>query len=142
MTHKRKTIRDRVTTLLTGLTTTTTNVFPSRVYPVEASKLPALLIYVGSEEADSESDSMGNKKTIDAELRIEVRAAKSTDIDDQLDTIFEEVQAAIATDRKLSNALLKRINYVGIDDLEWLGEGDQEHATMTIQYSCTYEATL
>ena len=142
MTHKRQTIRDNLTTLLTGLTTTASNVFPSRVYPVEASAPPALLIYVGSEEADEESDSMGNTRTVAAEINIEVRDAKSTGLDDRLDTILEEVQAAIAGDRKLSGTLRKRIDYLGIDGPEWNNEGDQEHASMIIQYRATYEVTL
>lgn len=142
MTHPRKTIRDRATTLLTGLTTTTTNVFPSRVYPVESTKLPCLLVYVGPEEADIEADSMGRVKIINAELLIEVRAAKSSDIDDQLDLILEEVQAAIATNRNLTNALKRNAMYLGIEGPEWSAEGEIEHASMTIQYTVTYEVTL
>ena len=142
MTHKRQTIRDNVATLVTGLTETGSNVFSSRVYPVEAAALPCLLVYVGSEEADTDSDSMGNVRTIIADLNIEVRAAKSTGLDDQLDDILEDVQAAIAADRKLSSTLARRIDYVGIDGPEWSDEGDQEHARMVIQYQCTYQVTL
>lgn len=141
MTHPRKTIRDKVTTLVTGLTTTGTNVFPSRVYPIESSKLPALLIYTGSEEA-SEDDSMGNSRVIEAEVNIEVRSGKSSGLDDQLDTILEEVQAAMASDRKLSGSLIRRAQYQGIEGPEWSDEGDKEHAVMVIQYIATYEVTL
>lgn len=142
MTHKRKTIRDNATTLLTGLSTTGSNVFASRVYPVEAASLPALLIYVGEEETDDSVDSMGNVKVVVARLNIEVRAAKSTGIDDQLDTILEEVQTAIAGNRNLSGALLRRIDYRGIEGPEWSAEGEVEHAAMTIRYDATYEVTL
>ena len=40
MAHKRTSIRNNVTTALTGLTTTGSNVFESRIYPNELSKLP------------------------------------------------------------------------------------------------------
>ena len=43
MAHQRKTIRDQVITYLTGLTTTGSNIFNSRVYPNEQSKLPLLM---------------------------------------------------------------------------------------------------
>lgn len=142
MTHKRKTIRDNATTLLTGLTTTGSNVFASRVYPVESASLPVILVYVGPEEALDDESSMGNTKVIAAELNLEVRAAKSTGLDDQLDLILEEVQTQIATDRKLSNTLVKRLNYLGIDGPEWSDEGEKEHAVMTIQYQAIYEVTL
>ena len=85
---------------------------------------------------------MGNTRTVAAEINIEVRDAKSTGLDDRLDTILEEVQAAIAGDRKLSGTLRKRIDYLGIDGPEWNNEGDQEHASMIIQYRATYEVTL
>lgn len=142
MTHKRKTIRDNAATLLTGLTTTGSNVFASRVYPVESASLPALLIYVGPEEALDEEDSMGNTKVVEAELNLEIRAAKASGLDDQLDLILEEIQAQVATDRKLSNTLVKRLNYLGIDGPEWSDEGEKEHAIMIIQYGAVYEVTL
>ena len=43
--HLRQQIRERIGTTLTGLSTTGTNVFQSRVYQLEDSNLPALLIY-------------------------------------------------------------------------------------------------
>ena len=49
--HVRQQIRERIGTTLTGLTTTGSNVFESRVYPLEDSKLPALIIYTKSEES-------------------------------------------------------------------------------------------
>lgn len=142
MTHKRETIRNRATTLVTGLSTTGSNVFASRVYPVESASLPALLVYLGSEDVDPEMDAMGTTKVVMAELNLEVRAAQSANLDDQLDDILEEVQAAIATDRKLNGALIKRLDYQGVDGPEWIDEGKKATATMTIKYLATYEVTL
>lgn len=141
MTHKRQTIRENAASVLTGLTTTGSNVFASRVYPVESTALPCLLVYIGPEEA-TEGASMGNTKLIEAELNITVLAAKASGLDDQLDDITEEVQAALSGDRKLSGAVLRRLDYKGIDGPEWSDEGDKDHARMTIQYIATYEVTL
>ena len=43
--HIRQQIRERAGTVLTGLTTTGTNVFETRIYPLSNTNLPALAIY-------------------------------------------------------------------------------------------------
>ena len=43
--HKRQQIREAVGTRITSLTTTGSNVFQSRVYPLETGNLPALIVY-------------------------------------------------------------------------------------------------
>ena len=53
MAHARKQIRDQLKTTLTGLTTTGSNVFNSRVYDHDA--LPCISIYTLSEELGDES---------------------------------------------------------------------------------------
>ena len=47
--HLRQQIRERIGTTLTGLSTTGSNVYQSRVYQLEDSNLPALLIYTKSD---------------------------------------------------------------------------------------------
>lgn len=143
MTHPRQTIRDNAVSLLTGLATTGANVFPSRVYPVEYGKLPALAVYMGAEQpADSDLQSMGYTREIEAELMVDVIAAASTGLDDQLDAILSEIQAAIAADRTLSGALTRTAEYGGVDAPEFSDQAETEHATMTVTYTVTYEVTL
>jgi hypothetical protein len=55
--HVRQQIRERIATTITGLTTTGSNVYQSRVYPLDSVSLPALLVYTLSE--GSEVDTMG-----------------------------------------------------------------------------------
>jgi hypothetical protein len=43
--HLRKQIRDNVVTALTGLSTTGSRVYGSRVYPMAAANLPGLCVY-------------------------------------------------------------------------------------------------
>ena len=50
--HIRQQIRERVGTVLTGLTTTGSNVFETRVYPLENTNLPALVIYTKDETSE------------------------------------------------------------------------------------------
>ena len=49
MVHVRRSIRDNVVTAVIGLSTTGSNVFRSRVYPLGTNKLPALCVYTDSE---------------------------------------------------------------------------------------------
>ena len=50
--HIRQQIRERVGTTLTGLSTTGSNVFQSRVFNLEESNLPAIIIYTKSEAGE------------------------------------------------------------------------------------------
>ena len=70
MAHYRQQIRERVATTLTGLATTGSNVFQSRVYPLENNKLPCLLVYT-TEEA-SEPIVMTPPRTIEKMLNLKV----------------------------------------------------------------------
>ena len=70
--HIRQQIRERVATTLTGLTTTSSNVFQSRVYPLENANLPAIIIYTKSE--DSEPVVIGTNRLMNRELTLAVEA--------------------------------------------------------------------
>ena len=85
--HVRMQIRNQVVTQLTGLTTTTSHVYDSRVYPLEAGNLPALLIYTKSE--DSEPIEIGSNRTSQRMLSLVVEAyvKSATNFEDTLDTI-------------------------------------------------------
>ena len=95
MAHKRTSIRNNVTTTLTGLTTTGSNVFESRIYPNELAKLPLLNIYSNTET--SELLSIG-KIERNVEIMVEGFAKATANIDEALDTIAKEVEIALATD--------------------------------------------
>ena len=79
MAHKRTSIRNNVTTALTGLTTTGSNVFESRIYPNELSKLPLLNIYSNTET--SELSSIG-KIERNLEIQVEGFAKATANIDE------------------------------------------------------------
>ena len=96
--HIRQQIRERVRTTLTGLTTTGSNVYQSRVYNLEDSKLPAIIIYTKSE--DSELLEMGSSRTMQRNLSLVVEAyvKANSNYDDTIDTIAKEVEAAMGAD--------------------------------------------
>jgi|TARA_R110000822_G_scaffold3874_1_gene16506 hypothetical protein len=95
MAHKRTSIRNNVTSTLTGLTTTGSNVFESRIYPNELAKLPLLNIYSNSET--SELASIG-KLDRSLEIMVEGFAKATSNVDEALDTIAKEVEVALAND--------------------------------------------
>ena len=68
MAHIRQSIRDNAVTAVTGLSTTGSNVFRSRVYPLGTNKLPALCVYTDSEVV--EYNRLDREKDIDCTVDI------------------------------------------------------------------------
>jgi hypothetical protein len=134
--HVRQQIRERIGTTLTGLTTTGSNVFQSRVYPLEASNLPALVIYTKSEEA--EPLVIGSNRTSERvlSLAVEIYAKLTTNFDDTVDTISKEVETAIAADTTV-NGLAKDI-YLDNTDIEYNGEAEQPVGFATLTFLINY----
>lgn len=124
MAHVRTSIRTAIATRLTGLTTTSTRVYPSRIQPLADANLPCLRVYLDDEEIGT--DSMAADVWLDrqATLRVECCAKAVSGLDSTLDTMLAEVEAAIGTGDATFGALLKSrpiINAVSVDmddDLE------------------------
>ena len=99
MAHVRKAIREHVVTTITSLSTTGSNVYETRYFPLQTANLPALLVYTLDETV--EEYTMGsNTRTQHRSLNLIIEAhCRGTDnIDDTLDTIAEEVEEAMVTD--------------------------------------------
>jgi len=127
MSHLRQQIREQVATTLTGLTTTGSNVFQSRIYPMEQAKLPGLIVYSVSEQTAPLT--MGATRDIEAVLTLAVEIyAKGSGLDDTLDTACKEVQVAMAADRDV-NSLAKDIQ-MDSTEITFAQESDAGYATM------------
>tara|TARA_R100000655_G_scaffold83045_1_gene122582 strand:+ start:1592 stop:2023 length:432 start_codon:yes stop_codon:yes gene_type:complete len=139
MAHKRQAIRERVASTLTGLTTTGSNVFQSRVYPIENTKLPCLLIY--TREETSEPLVMNPPRTIEKVLSlvIEGYVKANTNFDDTIDTICEEVEEALFTDRLINNLALD--SFLINTDISYNGEGDNPLGIVVMTFQITYHHT-
>ena len=98
MAHIRKTIRENIGTALTGLSTTGTSVFESRTFPLNFSALPALLIYTKDEEVIEFSLKTPRTQFRQLQVVIEAHIKGTSNIDDTIDTIAEEVEEAMVTD--------------------------------------------
>jgi hypothetical protein len=134
--HVRQQIREKIGTTLTGLTTTGSNVFESRVYPLENANLPALIIY--TKEESSEPIVIGTQRLMSRELSVVVEGyAKATsNFDDTIDTISKEVEAAIAADRTLDG--LAKDTYLESTEIEFNSEGEKPLGYVSLTFLTNY----
>ena len=134
--HVRQQIREYFGTTLTGLTTTGSNVYESRVYPIENTKLPALVIYTKSET--SEPIVIGTDRLMSRELSVVVEGyAKATsNFDDTIDTISKEVEEAIAADRTLDG--LAKDTYLESTEIEFNAEGEKPLGYVSLTFLTNY----
>jgi hypothetical protein len=136
MSHVRQQIRDDIVTTLTGLTTTGSNVFRSRIFPLEETNLPALCIYTKSET--SEYDTIGLPRSVNRVLDVAVEAYVKgvSNYDNTLDTIAVQMEEAIAADITLGG--LAKDAQITAFEADFAGDGEQPVAvgrfTVTVEY--------
>lgn len=136
MAHVRKQIRDNVVTALTGLTTTGSNVFRSRVYPIETSKLPGLAIYTDSEDIEAQTVNPPRTQFRTLTVTVDCYVKGVSNFDNDLDTISEEVEEALAAD--ITRGGLAKDTRVSSFQADFSGEGEQPIATGKISIEVDY----
>lgn len=135
--HVRRQIREAVAARVTGLAATASRVFQSRVYPLEATDLPGLLISTKSESV-AEMDLVANP-LLERQLvmLVEAVAQATADLDDTLDEICRQVEVAIATSSVAQLGGAKAI-VLESTEIELSSEGEQPIGRATMQYRATY----
>ena len=135
MAHLRQSIRERIATDVTGLSTTGSNVFQSRVYPVEDGSLPCLLVYTTSEE--SEVTEMASPRAMTRFLNVIVQGVVgATTPDDTLDTISKEVEVALAGDVTINS--LANNSFLSSTEIEFNAEGAKPIGIVRLNYLVEY----
>ena len=135
MAHLRQSIRERIATDVTGLSTTGSNVFQSRVYPIEDGSLPCLLVYTTSEE--SEVTEMASPRPITRILNVVVQGVVgATTPDDTLDTISKEVEVALAGDVTINS--LANNSFLSSTSIEFNADGAKPIGTVMLNYIVEY----
>ena len=135
MAHLRQSIRERIATDVTGLSTTGSNVFQSRVYPVEDAALPCLLVYTTSEE--SEVTEIASPRPMTRFLNVIVQGVVgATTPDDTLDDISKEVEVALAGDVSINN--LANNSFLSSTTIEFNAEGAKPIGTVMLNYIVEY----
>lgn len=135
--HLRRQIRERAATTLTGLTTTGSNVFQSRVYPMESAGLPGLCIYTTEETVEIQS--MGGTRNVsrDLTLIVEGYATDSANVDDTLDQIGKEIEIAMSGDITFND--LAQDSYLSSVEITLSGDGSTGIGKITHSYTVVYQ---
>ena len=135
--HLRRQIRERAATTLTGLSTTGSNVFQSRVYPMESAGLPGLCIYTTEETVEIQS--MGGTRNVsrDLTLIVEGYATDSANVDDTLDQIGKEIEIAMSGDITLND--LAQDSYLSSVEITLSGDGSTGIGKITHSYTVVYQ---
>lgn len=139
MAHVRKNIRDNITTTLTGLATTGSNVFQTRLFPIEESKVPALCIYTKSEQTEFATMARPRTQMRELEVMVEAYIKGTSELDNTIDTIAVEVEEALSADvTRGGYAKDTRITSV---DIEFNGDAEQSVGVARFTVAVDY-ATL
>ena len=136
MAHVRKQIRDNIVTTITGLATTGSNVYRTRVYPLADAKLPGLAVFTDSEEIEPSTITPPRTQMRTLTVRIEAFVKGVSNFDDQLDTISEEVEEALAA-VITRGGLAQDTRNIGFE-ADFSGEGDQPVGVGRISVSVDY----
>jgi hypothetical protein len=136
--HRIIQIRDAVALVVTGLSITGSNVFPSR--PEEkalaASQLPALWPQLGEEELAEGTLRGSEVEVIDHRLSMFICVRQSGDWEKQLFNIARDVRNAMATNRNAGGAL--SIEYVASAKPESTGTPEVPAARMEMLFVVKY----
>jgi len=135
MSHVRRQIREAAAAAVTGLATTGSKVFQSRIYPLRDADLPCLLISTDDEqiESDNVTDDRPQRRTLT--LTIKGVAKATADLDDTLDAIAEQVEPVLIGNllgNKLKDCTLSSI-HIDLDD-----SLDKPVGIITLQFQTIY----
>ena len=137
MPHMREQIRDAVVTACTGLTTTGSRVYKERLYQLRAADLPGLRIYCGAEQVEPDRLGAVHGQSRDMELIVEGLARATADLDETLDDITAEVEAALAADITLGGKC-KALYLSAIGDPEQSDDSDQPAGLVRLTFRVQY----
>lgn len=138
MAHYRQTIRDAVAAALTGNTGAGANVFTSRARPILEilqRKEQVLSVYTADESSERNGD--GYQLARRLTVSIEGMAGGGDDLDDVLDDLAAEVEAAIDADPMLGNVLSEELVLVGTTS-EITARGNQQVGAFKLDFECAY----
>jgi len=136
MSHVRQQIRDYFESQLTGLSTTGSNVYATRVYPIASPQLPALLIYTQSESIEEHSFSGKRTQNRTLSVIVEGYVRGTSNFDNTLDTICKEVEVAIL-DAPLLGGLAINTELTS-SEADYSGESEQPLGTIRLTFEVQY----
>lgn len=133
MAHVRAQIRAAFVAALTGLATTGDRVYTLKTRPRRPEKLPMLIVTTPTEE--SERNSLGGDLSRGLTVIVDA-SADGAGVDDTLDDIAEEIEAAAPVDagiRALSHDML-----LTSTEFSFAGDGENDAGTMRMRFTVLY----
>lgn len=143
MAHVRKQVRDAVIARVTGLATTASRVYASRVDPLEVGMVPGLIVRNGDELVERVALGMPSPLVRRAQTVIVAPHVRATSaIDDALDQVAEEVEEALlgSVDGLTVGGLAVDVQLVNIGEPRISGDGDRLVAAMDMQFQILINA--
>lgn len=142
MAHVRKSIRDRIASVLdSGVALVSNRVYASRVYPIDPSKLPAITVYTGSEASGLNNIALGTSDlmrnlsvTVDCYVRI------TETFDDDVDAICVQIEEAIASDFTVNG--LAKDAVLTSTDIDFSGDAEQPVGVARMTFVVRYVTAI
>jgi hypothetical protein len=137
MSHARQQIRAKFVALVTGLTTTGANVFPSRSFTLDEDSLPSLSVYTNDETIDKVAHTVnGALMQRGLEVVIEAHAKDSDGLADLLDTIAAEVETVLAAPILMGSVEIT----AGLQSTQtvFLSDGETDIGALRLVYLVTF----
>lgn len=133
--HLHRQIREAVETLLTGLTTTGSRVYPNRLQPLNDANLPGLRVFMDDEEVTSSSFDKSQERRLS--MIVECCAKVATSLDDVLDASSKEVEVALSGGITIGSNWID-VEYAGMQFDDALA--DKPVGVKRLRFSITYTA--
>jgi len=144
MASRAEVIISTIVTNLTGLTTTGTNINRGRVYTIEDTELPALSVFMGSDDPIGDNGPTNftfQDSDLLVRIRIHVKSA-STQVDTLLNLIRREVHVAMMSDYTQGLAYVINTVPLGAEEPDLSAEGEQPTAEMDLNWIIQYRAPI
>ncbi len=135
--HKAEQILSAVITKVTGLTTTGANVFRGRVYAVPDGRLPALCVFMGTDEVIGQwsHQHVDSLLTIHIDAKVKDSAAQ---VDTTLNQIRKEVAIALQADITQGLSFVQDTQEGDAAEPDLSGEADKPIASQRLEWVFRY----
>ena len=137
MAHPRKTIREKVVDIIkNGSTSAGTNVFETKVHPIQTGTRPAVRVWTREDNADGLlSIAPRNYRRI-VSVVVDCVDSGSADMDDDVDDLCREVELLLEADTTLAG-LAEDVEYISTS-IEYDGSVDPAIAVASVSYDILY----
>lgn len=135
MPHQRQLIRQAVKAQLLGATAAEDRVYTNRMFPYTRAQLPALAVYTLEEEVEPFNTAPRElKRTL--QLAIEAAVEETEEVDDALDVLALQVEAAMDLDETLGGTASDSL--LSSTQMEVIETGSRSAGVIRLEYTVTY----